>query len=64
MGVGKLDIIRITVEAAVEGNKLTFSEPKIEWFLPYSEVQKRLEECEKKMTDIRQKIESLLEELP
>ncbi|KUO81217.1 MAG: DUF2258 domain-containing protein [Pyrobaculum sp.] len=64
MGVGKLDIIRITVEAAVEGNRLTFSEPKIEWFLPYAEVQKRLEECEKKMTDIRQKIESLLEELP
>jgi len=52
------------VEAAVEGNRLTFSEPKIEWFLPYAEVQKRLEECEKKMTDIRQKIESLLEELP
>jgi hypothetical protein len=48
VGVGKLDIIRITVEAAEEVNRLTFSEPKIEWFLPYAEVQKRLEECEKR----------------
>jgi len=43
---------------------LTFGEPKIEWFVPYTEVQKKLEECEKKMSDIRQKIESLLEKLP
>ncbi|MGB9704846.1 MAG: DUF2258 domain-containing protein, partial [Pyrobaculum sp.] len=45
MGVGKLDIVRITVEAAVEGGRLIFGEPKIEWFVPHSEMQKRLEEC-------------------
>ncbi|ABP51209.1 MAG: DUF2258 domain-containing protein [Pyrobaculum arsenaticum] len=64
MGIGKLDIIRITVEAAVEGGKLVFGEPKIEWFIPHSEVQKKVEECEKKMSEIRKKIETLLSEIP
>lgn len=64
MGVGKLDIVRITVEAAVEGGKLVFGEPKIEWFIPHSEVQKKVEECEKKMSEIRKKIETLLSEIP
>lgn len=63
MGAGKLDIIRITVEATVDGDKLTFGEPRIEWFIPYTEVQKKIEECEKKMAEIREKIESLLKEL-
>ncbi|MEZ0319148.1 MAG: single- stranded DNA-binding family protein [Pyrobaculum sp.] len=64
MGVGKLDIVRITVEATVEGGRLNFGEPKIEWFVPHSELQKRIEECEKKIGEIKQKIESLLKELP
>lgn len=64
MGVGKLDIVRIAVEAAVEGEKLIFGEPKIEWFVPHSEMQKRLEECEKRFTEIRKRIESLLKEIP
>ena len=42
MGIGKLDIVRITVEAAVEGDKLVFGEPKIEWFIPHTEAEKRL----------------------
>ncbi|MGC9131668.1 MAG: single- stranded DNA-binding family protein, partial [Pyrobaculum sp.] len=64
MGVGKLDIVRITVEAAVEGGRLMFGEPKIEWFVPHSEMQKRLEECEKRIAEIRKRIESLLKEIP
>ncbi|MGC9051042.1 single- stranded DNA-binding family protein [Pyrobaculum sp.] len=64
MGVGKLDIVRITVEAAVEGGRLIFGEPKIEWFVPHSEMQKRLEECEKRFAEIRKRIESLLKEIP
>jgi hypothetical protein len=64
MGVGKLDIVRITVEAAVEGNKLVFGEPKIEWFISHAEVEKWLQECEKRMSEIKQRIESLLKELP
>lgn len=64
MGVGKLDTVRIAVEAAVEGEKLIFGEPKIEWFVPHSEMQKRLEECEKRFTEIRKRIESLLKEIP
>jgi hypothetical protein len=63
MGVGKLDIVRITVEAAVEGNKLVFGEPKIEWFIPHAEVEKQLQECEKRIAEMKQKIESLLKEL-
>ncbi|MFZ8839232.1 MAG: DUF2258 domain-containing protein [Pyrobaculum sp.] len=63
MGVGKLDIVRITVEAAVEGNKLVFGEPKIEWFIPHAEVEKRLQECERRMDEVKQRIESLLKEL-
>lgn len=64
MGVGKLDIVRITVEASVEGGRLVFGEPKIEWFIPHTALEKKLEECEKKMGEIRQKIEALLRELP
>jgi hypothetical protein len=64
MGVGKLDLVRITVEATVEGNKLVFGEPKIEWFIPHTEVEKRLQECEKRMSEVKQKIESILKELP
>ncbi|MEM0468008.1 MAG: DUF2258 domain-containing protein [Pyrobaculum sp.] len=64
MGVGKLDIVRITVDAAVEGDKLIFGEPRIEWFIPHTELQKKIEECEKKVVEIRQKIETLLKELP
>jgi hypothetical protein len=63
MGVGKLDIVRITVEATVEGNKLVFGEPKIEWFIPHTEMEKRLRECETKIGELRQKIESILNEL-
>jgi len=63
MGVGKLDIVRITAEAAVEGNKLVFGEPKIEWFIPHAEVEKRLQECERRMDEVKQRIESLLKEL-
>jgi len=63
MGVGKLDLVRITVEAAVEGNKLVFGEPKIEWFIPHTKVEKRLQECEKRMNEVIQKIETLLKEL-
>jgi hypothetical protein len=40
MGVGKRDVVRITVEAAVEGGRLTFGEPKIEWYVPHSECKK------------------------
>ncbi len=65
MGVGKLDLVRITVEAAVEGNKLVFGEPKIEWFIPHTEVERRLQECEKRISEeIKKKIESILKELP
>ncbi|MEM1902882.1 MAG: DUF2258 domain-containing protein [Pyrobaculum sp.] len=64
MGVGKLDIVRITVDAAVEGDKLIFGEPRVEWFIPHTELQKKIEECEKKVVEIRQKIETLLKELP
>ena len=63
MGVGKLDLVRITVEAAVEGSKLVFSEPKIEWFILHADVEKRLQECEKRMSEMKQKIELLLKEL-
>ena len=63
MGVGKLNLVRITVEATVEGNKLVFGEPKIEWFLPHTEVEKRLQECEKRVNEMKQKIELLLKEL-
>lgn len=64
MGVDKLDIVRITVEAVVEGDKLVFGEPRIEWFIPHVELQKKMEECEKRIAEIRQKIETLLKELP
>lgn len=64
MGVGKLDIVRITVDAVVEGDKLIFGEPRIEWFIPHTELPKKIEECEKKVVEIRQKIETLLKELP
>jgi hypothetical protein len=64
MGVGKLDLVRITVEAAVEEDKLAFGEPKIEWFIPHTEVERRLQECERRMNEMKQKIESLLKELP
>ncbi|MEM1663943.1 MAG: DUF2258 domain-containing protein [Pyrobaculum sp.] len=64
MGVGKLDIVRITVDAVVEGDKLIFGEPRVEWFIPHTELQKKIEECEKKVVEIRQKIETLLKELP
>ena len=63
MGVGKLDLVRITVEVAVEGDKLVFGEPKIEWFVLHTEVEKRLQECERKMNEMKQKIELLLKEL-
>jgi len=62
MGVGKLDIVRITVEAAVEGDKLVFGEPKIEWFIPHTEAEKRFQECEKRLNELKQKVESLLKE--
>jgi len=63
MGVGKLDIVRITVETAVERNRLTFSEPKIERFIPHTEAEKQLQECEKRLNEFKQKVESLLKEL-
>lgn len=63
MGVGKLDIVRISVEASVEGGRLIFGEPKIEWFVPHTEVEKRVKECEEKFAEIKQKIENLLKEL-
>ncbi len=63
MGVKKLDIVRISVEATVENGRVNFGEPRVEWFLPYTEVQKRIEECEKKLTDFKEKIQSLLREI-
>jgi len=63
MGVGKLDIVRISVEASVEGGRLIFGEPKIEWFVPHTEVEKRVKECEEKFAEVKQKIENLLKEL-
>jgi len=63
MGVDKLDIVRISVEASVEGGRLIFGEPKIEWFVPHTEVEKRVKECEEKFAEVKQKIENLLKEL-
>jgi len=63
MGVGKLDIVRISVEASVEGGRLIFGEPKIEWFVPHTEVEKKVKECEEKFAEVKQKIENLLKEL-
>jgi len=60
MGVGKLDIVRISVEASVEGDKLIFGEPKIEWFVPHTEVEKRVKECEQRLAEIRRRLEELL----
>ena len=60
MGVGKLDIVRISVEASVEGGRLIFGEPKIEWFVPHTEVEKRVKECEQRLAEIRQRLEELL----
>ena len=61
MGAGKLDIVRITVEVAIEGGRLVFGEPKIELFVPHGEVQKRAEECEKKLAEIKEKVKALLD---
>lgn len=63
MGVGKLDLVRITVEAAVEGGRLAFGEPKIELFIPAQEAQRRVEECQRKMEDMRKRLEEILKEL-
>lgn len=57
MGAGKLDIVRITVEVAIEGGRLVFGEPEIEWFVPHGEVQ----ECEKKLAEIKEKVKALLD---
>lgn len=59
MGIGKLDIIRVAVEAVVEDGRLVFGEPRIEWFVPHV----KLGECEKKLAELRQKIEELLRAL-
>jgi len=60
MGVGKLDIVRISVEASVEGGRLIFGEPKVEWFVPHTEVEKRVKECEQKLAEIRRRLEEVL----
>jgi len=60
MGVGKLDIVRISVEASVEGGRLIFGEPRIEWFVPHEEVEKRVKECEERLAEIRRKLEEVL----
>lgn len=60
MGVGKADLVRITVEAVVEGGRLTFGEPRIELFLPAQEVQRRLEECQRKIDDMKKRLEEIL----
>lgn len=57
MGAGKLDIVRITVEVAIEGGRLVFGDPEIELFVPHSEVQ----ECEKKLAEIKEKVKALLD---
>ena len=58
-GIGKLDVVRITIEATVENGKIVFSEPKIERFVPYSEVEKIKEECEKKLSEFKNKLNIL-----
>jgi hypothetical protein len=63
MGVGKLDIIRITVEARVDGGKLTFGEPTIEWFISSekaAELQSQLADCRKTLAELRQRLEEIL----
>jgi len=60
MGVGKLDIVRISVEASVEGGRLIFGEPKAEWFVPHTEVEKRVKECEQKLAEIKRRLEEVL----
>ncbi|MFP3192693.1 MAG: DUF2258 domain-containing protein [Thermoproteus sp.] len=63
MGVGKLDIIRITVEARVDGGKLTFGEPAIEWFISSekaAELQSQLADCRKTLAELRQRLEEIL----
>ncbi len=63
MGVGKLDIIRISVEARVQDGKLIFGEPSIEWFVPAertAELEAQLKECRNTLQELRQKIEDLL----
>ncbi|MCI4464891.1 MAG: DUF2258 domain-containing protein [Thermoproteus sp.] len=63
MGVGKLDIVRITVEARVDGGKLTFGEPAIEWFISSekaAELQSQLADCRKRLAELRQRLEEIL----
>ncbi|MGC9118634.1 MAG: DUF2258 domain-containing protein [Thermoproteus sp.] len=63
MGVGKLDIIRITVEARVDGGRLSFGEPVIEWFVPSekaAELQSQLADCKKTLAELRQRLEEIL----
>ncbi|MEL9990757.1 MAG: DUF2258 domain-containing protein [Thermoproteus sp.] len=63
MGVGKLDIIRISVEAKVEGGKLSFGEPIVEWFVSNTklvELQNELKECRSTIQELRQRLEELL----
>ncbi len=66
MGVGKLDIIRITVEARVQDGKLIFGEPLIERFVPaerVADVEAKLNECRSKLQELGQRIENLLKEI-
>jgi len=60
MGVGKLDIVRISVEASVEGGRLIFGEPKIEWFVLHEEVEKRVKECEQRLEEVKKKLKEAL----
>lgn len=63
MGVEKLDIIRITVEARVQDGKLIFGEPLIERFVPaerMAELEARLNECRNRLQELGRKIEDIL----
>nr|KJR73977.1 MAG: hypothetical protein TU35_02735 [Thermoproteus sp. AZ2] len=66
MGIGKLDIIRVSVEARVEDNRLVFGEPNIEWFVPSSklaELEGQLNSCRSTLEDLRRRLEELLKAL-
>ncbi|CCC82458.1 DUF2258 domain-containing protein [Thermoproteus tenax] len=66
MGIGKLDIIRISVEAKVEDGRLTFGEPRVEHFVPSTrvkELQDQLESCKALLQGLKSKLEDVLKEL-
>ncbi|MBP1448620.1 MAG: DUF2258 domain-containing protein [Thermoproteus sp.] len=63
MGIGKLDIVRISVEAKIDRGELTFGEPQIEWFIPYSkavELENELKSCKTYIKELKNKLEEIL----